>query len=145
VAGRSGRRTSCRSPPSRLGSGGQRVLAGAAAGPLAGTDHSLLEELAAPDTPRLTALEGAFEAGGPEGAVQAERLGVLDAGRGLGEPDLRLLALAGRHCPYGWVAGHRRHVGVSCGDLEKMCGVGTGWDTTKAAVPVFGKPRPDKK
>ena len=44
---------------------------------------------------RLAALEGAVEADPAEGAVAAELLGILDAGGGLGEPDLRLLRLAG--------------------------------------------------
>ena len=53
-------------------------LAGTAAGPLARHDDALDEELTAPDTPRLPALEGAGQACGADGAVGAQGLRVLD-------------------------------------------------------------------
>src|SRR4051812_17517709 len=73
------------------GSGGDLVLAGTTAGPLARDHHALEEELAAPDTPGLTALEGAVETQGPDRAVQAQGLGELHVDGRLGEPRLRVV------------------------------------------------------
>ena len=70
-------------------------LRGRPRGPLAGHDHALDEQLATPDTPRLATLLGAGEAGLTDRAGPAERLGVLDVGRGLGEEDLRVVGPAG--------------------------------------------------
>src|SRR3954453_20774593 len=75
-------------------SGGPLVLAGPAAGPLAGDPHSLQEQLATPDTPGFTPLEGPGEALGASRAVQAERLGNLDVLRSLGEEQLGVLPTA---------------------------------------------------
>jgi len=69
-------------------SGGHLRLAGAATRPLAGHDDTRDEQLAAPDAPGLPALQRTGEAGQPDGAVRAQRLGVLDVRRALREEEL---------------------------------------------------------
>jgi hypothetical protein len=59
---------------------GDLVLAGSAAGTLAGDHHSLEEELTAPDAPGLPALECSVEAQCLDRAALAEELGVLHVG-----------------------------------------------------------------
>src|SRR5699024_4982943 len=76
-------------PPARCS--GRRDLPGTTARPLAGDVLPLLEDLAAPPPPRLPALERPLEAGRSQRTVGAERLGVLEAGGGLGEPDLGVI------------------------------------------------------
>src|ERR1700760_2469222 len=66
-------------------------LAGTAARPLAGHDRAAQQQLAAPDSPRLTPLEGALESGRADPAVLAERLGRLHVGGCLGEKQLRVV------------------------------------------------------
>jgi hypothetical protein len=51
----------------------------------------LEEQLSAPDAPGLTPLQSSGEAEVPHGAVLAQRLGELDVGRRLGEPQLRVV------------------------------------------------------
>src|SRR5690606_34493172 len=67
-----------------------RVLARAAARPLARHDHTADEQLAAPDAPGLLALQRAGEALLAERALQAQGLGELDVGGSLGEAQLRV-------------------------------------------------------
>src|SRR3954454_23987171 len=90
------RRGAGRRPVGCCGGGGSRGvlradLARTSARALAGDDDPVVEDLAAPDTPRLTAVERAGQAGGPDGALAAEGLGLLQPGRALGEPQLGLL------------------------------------------------------
>src|SRR6478609_9971099 len=73
------------------GSGSHGVLARTAAWPLASHDGALDEQLPAPDSPRLLALEGAGEALDARRAEPAERLGELDVLGSLGEPELRVV------------------------------------------------------
>jgi hypothetical protein len=73
---------------------GLLVLAGTAAWPLAGDHRSLEEQLSAPDAPRLTSFESTGEAEVPHRAVPAQCLGELDVGRGLGEPQVRVVGSA---------------------------------------------------
>src|SRR5690606_26084274 len=72
------------------GSGRDRVLARAAARTLARHDRAAKDQLAAPDAPRLGALQRALEAGLLDRAPGAERLGELDVLRRLGEPQVRV-------------------------------------------------------
>src|SRR5829696_6472002 len=75
-------------------SGGHRVLARTAAGPLPSHDGALDEQLPTPHAPRLLALESAGEALDPRGTQPAERLGELDVLGPLGEPELRVVVAA---------------------------------------------------
>jgi hypothetical protein len=84
------------------GSGGLLVLARTPARTLAGDHHSLEEQLSAPDAPGLTPLQGSGEADVPHGALLAQRLGVLDVGRRLGEPQVRVVDSSGKQ-----LVGHR--------------------------------------
>src|SRR5262249_24393383 len=54
------------------------------------------ENLAAPDTPRFAPLDGAAQAGDPDGAVCAVPLSLLEVAGGLGEPQIRILHPAGQ-------------------------------------------------
>src|SRR5690242_5324405 len=56
------------------------LLAGTPTGPLARHHGATLEDLAAPDSPRLTALDRAGEALGTKRALRAERLRELEVG-----------------------------------------------------------------
>src|SRR5688572_479614 len=76
--------------------GGDVVLAGTTARPLAGHDDAGDDELATPDAPWLTPREGLGEAPGAERAGDAQGLGGLDVGRGLGEEQVRVLGPAGQ-------------------------------------------------
>ena len=67
---------------------GQVGLAGSTAGPLAVDDRPALEDLAPPHTPRLGPAQRACQALGLDRAVTAERLGPLQLGRSLGEPQV---------------------------------------------------------
>src|SRR6266540_3496791 len=72
------------------------LLARATARPLARNDRTTLEDLAAPDAPRLTALDRAGEALGADRALRAEGLRGLELGRRVGEPQVRVEGAA-RH------------------------------------------------
>jgi len=72
-------------------SGGLLVLARAPTRTLSGDDYSLQEQLSAPDAPGLSPLQRTGEAEIADGAVQAQRLGELDVGRRLGEPQVRVV------------------------------------------------------
>jgi hypothetical protein len=85
----------------RCGSGSYIVLAGTAARPLAGHHDSSDEQLAAPDTPRLTPGESTVKALTLDGAALAEGLRELDVVRGLREEQL-------------WVEGTARQIEVHC-------------------------------
>jgi hypothetical protein len=65
-----------------------------AARPLAGDDHSLDDQLAPPDAPRLAPRDGALQALGADRAGPAERLGELHVTRRLGEEQLGVLPVA---------------------------------------------------
>src|SRR3954453_19267424 len=67
------------------------LLAGASPRPLAGDDQPALEDLPAPDAPRLAAGECAGQAGAPDRAVAAEGLSRLQLCWGLGEPQAGFL------------------------------------------------------
>jgi hypothetical protein len=54
------------------------------------------EDLAAPDAARLGALERARQAGLAQGARPARRLGQLEVGGLLGEPEVRIIAAGQR-------------------------------------------------
>src|SRR5829696_299701 len=73
---------------------GLGLLAWAAAAPLPGDDHAVVEDLPAPDAPRLGPLDRAGEAGRLEWALPAVCLCQFKVGRQLGEPQLRVLPLA---------------------------------------------------
>src|SRR5215470_11649309 len=73
------------------GLGSHLALARASARPLARHDDAGDEQLAAPDAPRLPALESAGEAVSADGAGPAQRLRVLDVGWRLGEPEFRVV------------------------------------------------------
>src|SRR5690348_7197604 len=60
-------------------------------GALARHDLAAQEQLAAPDSPRLTALDGAGEARDPHGAPTAQGLGGLNVGWGFCEEQVRLI------------------------------------------------------
>ena len=66
-------------------------LRGRPRGRLRADRRAALEDLAAPDAPRLAAVEGAGEAGVANRAVGAEALGELELRRRLGEPQVRVL------------------------------------------------------
>src|ERR1700733_5228932 len=91
-----GPRGSC-SPSAPAGSvtdwsvGGYSGLAGAPAGALARHDRTAHQQLAAPDTPGLAALERAGQAGDPGPAAPAHGLRGLHVLRRLGEEQLRIL------------------------------------------------------
>src|SRR5947209_5613238 len=71
------------------------VLARTATRTLACDDDAALEDLAAPDAPRLPTLQRAGEARKAGGAPVAERLGLFEFGRCLGEPEVCVLHAAG--------------------------------------------------
>src|SRR4051794_13217414 len=75
---------------------GDVFLARAATRTLARHDCAPLEDLAAPDAPRLPALDGAGEAGQTCRAVPAETFGHLELGRTVGEPEFTVLHSAGQ-------------------------------------------------
>src|SRR5205085_12604523 len=70
---------------------GDVVLARTATRALAGNDDTGNDELATPDAPRLAPGQRLGEAPGPQRAGDAEGLGGLDVGRGLGEEQVRVL------------------------------------------------------
>ncbi len=72
--------------------GGHIGLAGASAGTLARHDHTVDQQLAAPDTPGLPAPDRTGQAGLPGPASLAQGLGLLYIPRRLGEEQLRTLA-----------------------------------------------------
>src|SRR5262244_3650677 len=78
-------------------------------GALARHDLAAQEQLAAPDSPRLTALQGAGEARDPDSAPTAHGLGGLNVGWGLREEQVRLL-----HA--GQVSGGLRHRHLDASD-----------------------------
>ena len=65
--------------------------------PLARDDGSLVEDLAAPRTAKLGALERAGQAGRAQRALLAGRLGLLKLGGQFGEPQLAFSPLARQH------------------------------------------------
>src|SRR3954449_11854206 len=73
-------------------------LARTAAGPLARNDRATLEDLAAPDAPRLTPLDRAGQALDAQRAVPAERLRQFQLGRGVREPKVRVELPTGQVC-----------------------------------------------
>jgi hypothetical protein len=79
------------------GSGCEVDLAGTTTGALAGDDDAGHDQLAAPDPPRLTPLEGTGEARLAQRTGDAEGLGVLDGLGRLGEPQVGVLVPAGQN------------------------------------------------
>src|SRR5689334_10566098 len=73
-----------------LGVAREVFLTRTATGPLARDDHAVVEDLAAPDTPGLGPLQSAREALDAYRAVAAERLGQLQLGRLVREPQVRV-------------------------------------------------------
>ena len=71
-----------------------RGSSGTATRPLASDDLALDEQLASPHTPRASTLDGAGQAGFPDGAPDTESLGPLHVARRLGEEELRAFAVA---------------------------------------------------
>src|ERR1700748_3978773 len=67
-----------------------------AARPLVGDDPALLEDLAAPDAERFGPVDRPRQARMPQGAALAHRLGHLEVGRMLGEPQLCVVAAGQR-------------------------------------------------
>src|SRR5690349_13416798 len=65
-------------------------LAWPATGPFAGDHHSVVEDLAAPDTPGFAALERPGQAGGPDRTVGAEHLCLLQVIRTFREEQIRI-------------------------------------------------------
>src|SRR3954453_11156758 len=102
-----GRGTFCGSVRSVAGASRRHLLAGTASWSLALDHDAAFEDLAAPDTPGLAAVEGAGQAGRPHRAVGAEALRELQLGRALGEPQLRVLDPA-RQGPAGRGRGQRK-------------------------------------
>src|SRR5260370_16857447 len=86
-----------RSSAAGLGLRGRLRLARPAAGPLARHHYPVQKQFAAPDAPRLTALERAGQAGDPHLAATAERLGPLDVHRGFGEEQFRVVGAGQVH------------------------------------------------
>src|SRR4051795_7042596 len=86
-----GREKFCGSVRSVADASCRHLLARAAPRALARDHNAAFEDLAAPDAPRLAAVEGAGQARRPHGAVGAEALRELQLGRTLGEPQLRVL------------------------------------------------------
>ena len=82
----------------QLGVAGDVLLARTATGPLARNHRATLEDLAAPDAPRLGPLDRAGQALDAQRAVPAERLGQLQLGRRVGEPQVRVELPAGQVC-----------------------------------------------
>src|SRR3954447_17870862 len=72
----------------QLGVASDVLLAGTTARPLARNHGATLEDLAAPDPPRLASLDCAGEALGAQRALRAERLRELEVGRRVGEPQI---------------------------------------------------------
>src|SRR3954451_24552627 len=83
-----GRGRSCGRARRVAGVSCRHLLARAAPWALARDHDAAFEDLAAPDTPRLAAVERAGQARRPHRAVGAEGLGELQLGRALGEPQL---------------------------------------------------------
>src|SRR3954466_2690883 len=96
-----GREKFCGSVRSVAGVSRRHLLARTASRALARDHDAAFEDLPAPDTPGLAAVEGAGQARRPHGAVGAEALRELQLGRALGEPQLRVLDPA-RQRPAGW-------------------------------------------
>ena len=78
---------------SRSGGWSGSVLARAAARALVGDDDAVDEQLASPDAGSLFALERAGQAEGFDRAFGAKRLGPLDRGRMLREPEIDVIGL----------------------------------------------------
>src|SRR4051794_38811620 len=74
-------------------------LPGASPGSLPRDDCASFEDLAAPDTPWLGAVERAGQAGVPYGTVRAEALGQLQLVRPLREPQVGVLYTARQGTP----------------------------------------------
>ena len=81
---------SCRDLDPQHGVAGDVLLARTATGPLARNDRATLEDLATPDAPGLGPLDRTGQALDPQRAVPAERLGQLELGRRVGEPQVRV-------------------------------------------------------
>jgi hypothetical protein len=86
--------------PARPAARGRGACRGTATWPLLRDDRALREYLAAPDPVWLAALSRARQARSAQRAGPAVRLGQLEVGRELGEPQLRALALAGQRAIY---------------------------------------------
>src|SRR3954452_21545418 len=76
------------------------LLAGTTPRTLARDDDPALEDLAAPDTPGLAAVQGGGQTGRSNRALGAEALGTLQLRRALREPQLRVLDPARQRAPY---------------------------------------------
>src|SRR5215468_3200338 len=74
-----------------LSSGRDFCLPRAPPGALARHDLAAQEQLAAPDSPRLPALQGAGEASDPDSTPTAQGLGGLNVGWGFCEEQVRLI------------------------------------------------------
>src|SRR3954447_24935580 len=127
----------------RTTSGGDGVLAGTTAGPLAGNDDSCDEELSAPHSPRLAPLERTRQALRADGTTAAQRLGELHVARRLGEEELRVLTTA-RQLLFDDACTEGRRVEDGGTHLVLLlsrwgCPVAK---KRKAAVPGFRVPRP---
>src|SRR3954468_6187607 len=94
-----GRGRSCGSVRSGADASCRHLLARTASRSLAGDYDATFEDLAAPDTPGLAAVERAGQARRPHRAVGAEALRELQLGRALGEPQLRVLDPARQRTP----------------------------------------------
>ena len=78
-----------------LGVSGEVGLAWPTAGPLAGDDHTVVEDLAAPYAPGLGPVEGSGEALHPDRAVDTQGLREFEFGRRVGEPQVWIEPAAG--------------------------------------------------
>src|SRR5262249_6922514 len=140
------------------------VLAGTPPRTLAGDDLPAFEDLPAPDSPGLATLEGAGEAGESGPALPAVLLGLFQIGRGLGEPEIRVLDSAGHvvgalrrdrveQRRVGEVLEPERCLALQCDKpgraagqhfgVTSWCGCGWGsgrtvWINNEAAVPLVG-------
>ena len=93
---------------------GHIVFAGTSARAFVAHDRAAVENLTTPHTPRLGAFQRRRQALAPDRAARAERLGALQVGRGLGEPQVGFAEMT-------WQLGQRlsrdcqcRHVLFTC-------------------------------
>jgi hypothetical protein len=70
------------------------LLAGPPTGPLTRQHHPLLEDLPAPHAPRFFAFESVGQTGPADRACGTQGLGLLEIGRVLGEPQIRVAGVA---------------------------------------------------
>src|SRR5690606_27404529 len=134
---RSARREGAHGPGSRR----NRHLARTAAWTLARDHDSLVEDLTAPDTPRLTPIDGRAQAALADRAGRAQRLGLLELGGVLGEPEVGVGDPARQHG--GDVAsGDGPRFGPAChasrDGVQSLCGEHVVLLQLVAAVVVVG-------